>query len=302
MPGREGRRRRKRDSSTRARALPRAFALGTALVLLLALALVPACSLGEGNGTITGTLDVPNCWSGKFDLHPDFFAGVPYRDSLQLRIQNGGDFQTFSDGLSILVDDIHAIRGDNGKPSLLGEPLTVSLPPGVSPPGVPLKGNPDPASVHLVLYLQKTCRTQNVALYAMDSVSLNADGSCGAVDGGEVPQVCGTSTDPLATGTTDGGMSSDASLDGGSSPATGPDAGPPNRVGKSTITFLHLFDNQSDETDAAERLNEGTFDVFLADPREICPGGIGPPPRCRGELTGTFRFYFERGRPAQPFP
>ncbi|MDB4995449.1 MAG: hypothetical protein JWM74_2881, partial [Myxococcaceae bacterium] len=61
-------------------------AAGACLVLL---PLVPACSLGEGQGVITGTLNVPNCWSGKFDLHPDFFAGVPYRDSLTLRIQNG---------------------------------------------------------------------------------------------------------------------------------------------------------------------------------------------------------------------
>ena len=37
-------------------------------------------------------------------------------------------------------------------------------------------------------------------------------------------------------------------------------------------------------------------------PREICPGGIGPPPRCRGDLKGSFKFYFERGQPAQPFP
>ena len=37
----------------------------------------PACSLGQGSGVVQGVLDVPTCWSGPFDLHPDFFAAVP---------------------------------------------------------------------------------------------------------------------------------------------------------------------------------------------------------------------------------
>ena len=63
-----------------------------------------------------------------------------------------------------------------------------------------------------------------------------------------------------------------------------------------------VFDGDPTEVSAAQRLNQGTFDVYLADPREICPGGLGPPPLCRGSLHGEFNFYFERGRPAQPFP
>jgi hypothetical protein len=73
-------------------------------------------------------------------------------------------------------------------------------------------------------------------------------------------------------------------------------------VGRSTITFTSLFDGNPDETVAAKRLSTATFDVYLADPRDVCPGGTGPPPRCRGHLTGNFNFYFERGRPGQPFP
>ena len=41
---------------------------------------------------------------------------------------------------------------------------------------------------------------------------------------------------------------------------------------------------------------------YLADPRQISPGGLGPPPPCWGHLKGNFHFYFQRGRPAQPFP
>ncbi|HWL88192.1 MAG TPA: hypothetical protein VNO21_20455, partial [Polyangiaceae bacterium] len=64
----------------------------------------------------------------------------------------------------------------------------------------------------------------------------------------------------------------------------------------------HLYNAVPDETNAGERLTEGTFDVYLVDPREVCPGGLGPPPHCRGHLKGNFHFYYERGRPGQPFP
>jgi hypothetical protein len=67
------------------------------------------------------------------------------------------------------------------------------------------------------------------------------------------------------------------------------------------MTFYSLFDGNPDESNAQQRLTDATFDLYLADPRDICPGGVGPPPRCQGHLTGYFRFYFERGSPAQPF-
>jgi hypothetical protein len=123
-------------------------------------------------------------------------------------------------------------------------------------------------------------------------VSLNPDGTCDASPDGDVPPTCGGATAPL-----DGGAP--APIDAGAAPI---DGGASGRLGKSTIVFKHLFDNIPEESDAAERLNEGSFDVYLADPREVCPGGLGPPPRCRGHITGTFKFYFERGRPGQPFP
>ena len=252
-----------------------------------AIALVPACSLGEGHGTVTGTLDVADCWSGRFDLAPDFFAGIPYRDTLELRIQRGSDFQTFSDGIVILVNDVHAIRPGRG-PGRLGEPLSVSLPPEVTPPGVPVPAIADPAMVTFALYLQRSCRTQNVTLYAAAEALLDPDGTCADVpDGGPLPELC------PGGNATDGGPA--PAGDAGLSAADLP-------IGRSTITFTRLFNAVPEETNAAERLNEGSFDVYLVDPRETCPGGLGPPPRCRGHLTGTFRFYFERGRPAQPFP
>jgi len=250
-----------------------------AFVAALAAVLAPACSLGQGTGTCSGTLDVPDCWAGPFDLHPDFFAAVPTSatDSLQLRIQHGGDYEAFSDGLIILVDDAGEVRGDPGsngtpRPSLLGQPLVVAATE-VTVPGVPLSARARQAIVHASLYLDATCRTQNDALYALDAVTTNPDGSCSQPDGGDPPLNSG--------------------CDGAASPGA---------VRSSTIVFNALFDGNPDESNTADLLSDGTFHLFLADPREICPGGMGAPPRCRGELTGSFHFYFQRGRPAQPFP
>ncbi len=238
----------------------------------------PACSQGEGEGRIIGTLNVPNCWTGAFELKSDFFAAVPYRDGMLLRIQSGSDFENFSDGLAILISDITKIRPDPSKSvaGRYGQPLDVDLPPEVTPPGTPVAPNPKPALVSMALYLQRSCRTQAVSLHAIDTVSLPSDGTC--------------TVQPMM----------------GADPAQGcaPDKAAPAGVGtgKSAIAFTSVANGQLAEETAAERLNSGCFDIYLADPREAEPGGQGPPPPCRGHLRGTFSFFFERGRPSQPFP
>jgi hypothetical protein len=234
------------------------------LELALLLALSPACTLASGEGSVTGQLDVPNCWSGSFDLKPDFFAGIPYRNDFFFRIQRTGDYANFADGVAIHVSDVQVVRMQ------LGQPLVVGLPPGVSTPGVPVSADPNPPLVNLSLYLGRSCRSETPALYAVKAALAQADGSCD-ISG---PLTCGQNADVPA----------------GSQEVT------------STITFTHIFNGNPEEPNATERLTEGTFDVYLADPRDVCPGGVGAPPRCRGHLTGSFKFFFERGRPAQPFP
>lgn len=238
----------------------------------------PACSQGEGEGTIVGVLNVPNCWTGSFELSPDFLAAVPYLDDLTIRIQSGSDFESFSDGLVILVTDITQIRPDPSKSfaGRYGEPLRVHTPPGVAPPGTPIEPDANPALVNMALYLQRSCRTQVVALHAVDEVTIPNDGTCAvkALMGADPTQGCAADKEAAAgVGT-----------------------------GKSVITFTSLANGKLDETTAAERLNAGCFDIYLADPRETKPGGLGPPPPCRGHLRGSFSFFFERGRPSQPFP
>jgi hypothetical protein len=283
----------------------RRAAAGFAIATLVGAAVGPGCSQGSGGGTACGTLAIADCWTGVFNLQPDFFAAVPDEsgdgaDSLQIRVQNGGDYETFSDGLDILIDDVGAIT-----PGQLGQTLQVSLPAGVALPGVPLIANPQPSLVHAVLYLGKSCRTQNVALYALEAVSLGPTGDCGAPLG-EPPNACPLLGESLesATGSGDGSASADATVpdagaasggDAGGAPSAGPVAG-------STIVFDALFDGNPNESNAERRLTEvPAFDLYFADPREITPGGFGPPPPCRAHLVGNFKFYFERGQPEQPF-
>jgi hypothetical protein len=242
-----------------------------------AIAVAPACSQGEGDGGISGTLNVPACWTGAFDLKPNFFAAVPFREAMTYRIQNGSDFQTFSDGITILLTDISKVRpnSDIGFAGKYGVPLKVDLPVGVTPPGVPVTPNPDPALVNVTLYLQRSCQTQNVALQAVAQVAIPNDGTCTvqAISGADPLQGCA------------------------------PDKAGPAGVGsgKSFITFTSVSNGKLDEETAAERLNAGCFDIYFADPRETPPPG-NQPPTCRGHLRGNFSFFFERGRPSQPFP
>jgi hypothetical protein len=229
---------------------------------------LPSCGAQDGVGSVTGTLDVPECWTGPFNLAPDFFAAMPYRNTLQVRMQRGSDFETFADGLAILFADTSKIRPDAAGKNRYEQDLPVSLPPAVTPPGIPIQRTPADVPIHMTVYLQRICRTRNVTLYALDKVLLNADGSCGERPG-----------DPL-----------DCSPNALARP-----------TGASTMRVKRLPSGSFADSNAEDRLIEGSFDVYLGDPREGCGGGAQPPP-CRGHLIGDYRFYYDRSKPAQPFP
>jgi hypothetical protein len=132
---------------------------------LLALVALPGalgCTVGDGKGSVeTNRLYLKECWNGPFDLQPDFFAANPYREqSLLIRIQRGDNNQEASDGMTVIVNDLDAVR------SRLGTPIQVGLPPGVAPPGQPLTGAPAPL-VAISLYLHQTCHEQNSATYSV---------------------------------------------------------------------------------------------------------------------------------------
>ena len=70
-----------------------------------------------------------------------------------------------------------------------------------------------------------------------------------------------------------------------------------------TVTFEELFSGDPNEDTGTDKLTEARFDVEVGDPREAPRTGedAGVIPRL-SRVEGNFRFFFERGQPAQPFP
>lgn len=137
-------------------------ALSRVAACLLALAPL-SCTVGEGEGAVQSDhLYVNGCWNGPFDLKPDFFGANPDQaTSLMIRVQRGDNIEDVSDGLDVLVNDLQEVRLH------LGEDLPVGMPPGVSPPGVPIVFNPSPPKVSLSLYLHNTCHEQDGTIYSV---------------------------------------------------------------------------------------------------------------------------------------
>ncbi|HEY5377592.1 MAG TPA: hypothetical protein VIK01_28125 [Polyangiaceae bacterium] len=133
--------------------------------LLVALLLTPlGCTVGQGDGHVKSDhLYVSGCWNGPFDLGPSFFGANPDQgQSLTIRVQRGDNIEDVSDGLIVLVNDLQQVRMQ------LNSDIKVGMPPGVTPPGVPIVFNPDPPKVSLSLYLHNTCHQQNGTIYSVD--------------------------------------------------------------------------------------------------------------------------------------
>jgi hypothetical protein len=202
------------------------------LVLLFALS-AAGCTVGEGKGWVKSEkLYVDECWDGPFDLGPDFFAANSFEraDQLMIRVQRGDGLEEMSDGLIVNIDRLPEQR------ARIGEAIEVGLPRGVTPPGVPVVYDPDPAPVNLALYLHDSCHAENGSVYST--------------------------------------------------------AG--------SITFTSLFSGDMNETETDERLTEARFDATFADPR-LLTGDAVADAAVQSRVTGYFRFFFQRGQPAQPF-
>jgi len=202
-----------------------------AVALVLALVSV-GCTVGEGDGWVrSDRLYVDECWNGPFDLGPDFFAANSFRaDALLVRVQRGDNIEELSDGLALVINDLPTQR------ARLKQAIAVGMPPGVSPPGVPVVYDADPPPVSLSLYLHDSCHVQNGTVYSV----------------------------------------------GG------------------TITFDSLWSGDPNEEDSNQRLTDATFDATFADPRLLVGPGADDP-TFLSHVRGHFRFFFQRGQPAQPF-
>lgn len=202
------------------------------LAAVLLLATATGCTVGEGEGWVRSErLYIEDCWNGPFDLGPDFFGANPFRaEALLVRIQRGDNIEEFSDGLLVTVNDLPTQR------ARVGTALEVGLPPGVSPPGVPIVYDPDPPPVSLALYVHDSCHLHNGVVYSIDG----------------------------------------------------------------SITFSSLYSGDANEEESSERLTEARFDATFADPR-LLVGDDAADLQVQSRVTGYFRFFFQRGQPAQPF-
>ncbi|HET9930408.1 MAG TPA: hypothetical protein VFQ35_06970 [Polyangiaceae bacterium] len=71
-----------------------------------------------------------------------------------------------------------------------------------------------------------------------------------------------------------------------------------------SITFRSLFSGDPQESSADARLTDASFDATVADPRLLAPSSTHAPPdgvEVESHIAGDFRFYYQRGQPAQPF-
>ena len=67
------------------------------------------------------------------------------------------------------------------------------------------------------------------------------------------------------------------------------------------MTFLSLFNGNLNETDADQKLTDATFrDIVVGDPRNREPASSTVDNT--SFISGNFKFFFQRGQPAQPFP
>ncbi len=87
------------------------------------------CSVGVGEGEITGTITDPECGleAAPVDVAPNFFVADDDREGVVIRVQRGGDFIVFSDGLSIAVADATREVARLGTPVAVGPEADVRL-------------------------------------------------------------------------------------------------------------------------------------------------------------------------------
>ncbi len=185
-----------------------------------------ACSVGQGNGVMTGSVADPFCEVDipEYSLHPTFFSAdvVEERNMpepmqrLTLRVQRGSYREGYSDGFVVFIRDANELAR-----SFLGVPLPLST--------------GDDAPVRMTIYMNETCDSGFPQEFW------------------QVPLVL-----PAIQG---------------------------------TITFDAIYapDLAPDNTEIT-----GHFEGALFQSEER--------PERMAMMDGSFSFFYQRGRPAQPFP
>ncbi|MFN7696422.1 MAG: hypothetical protein ACK5U8_00850 [Deltaproteobacteria bacterium] len=198
----------------------------------VALVVGTACSVGTGEGEISGSLVLRDCGVAipSYRLRPTFF-GADYvtnpgsRDGeesplVTIRVQRGSYRESFSDGLIVTVYDVNEIVRSH-----LGEPLALTA-----------IGEGRRRLVDVTFYAQESCDSGYPDEFWRTPGILHAS------------------------------------------------------AGTLTFHALHAPDLDGDDTEISAELDGA---VFTAD---------RDPEGRRAELSGFFRFFYQRGTPAQVFP
>ncbi len=124
-----------------------------------------ACTVGQGQGSVTGNLTVPNCDKDltSYDMGPDFFAANAVNGQMTITIQKGGDYAEYADSVTIVVQDIAYVYDHiQSSTKVDGEgrpyeefPIQLERPPG-SAPDVP------PPIIRMSLSLRGSCGSHKV--------------------------------------------------------------------------------------------------------------------------------------------
>ena len=125
--------------------------------IVLAIAVGAASCVGAGEGTISGTLNVPVCeLSGAWNLEPSFYAANHEGSTMWIRIQHGGGEPEYTDGLWVTIDDTNAVASllqASPARDAQGNPI-VTLPVG-------MRGDPG-VIIHATLTLDWSCGRHKV--------------------------------------------------------------------------------------------------------------------------------------------
>lgn len=110
------------------------------LWLACGLALAAGCSVGGGQGEISGSVVAAECEidDPSYELVPSFFSGEVTADQLNVRIQRGSDIEGYADGLMIQIRDVNEVFENRI--------------------GIPIPVDPtDGALLRVVFYMNETC-------------------------------------------------------------------------------------------------------------------------------------------------
>ncbi len=108
--------------------------------LLLASVVAGGCSVGQGQGELSGYVVAPDCDIDEpaYDLSPSFFSAEVTARQLNIRVQRGSDIEGYSDGVMIQVRDVNEVFRNRI--------------------GIPIPVDPEDSSLlQAVFYLNQTC-------------------------------------------------------------------------------------------------------------------------------------------------